>query len=138
MELSCYLYRLSTTGMSGTCTVSTHNLHPSVCTSHTYLTMVGVHDCHLLQLPTQANSLQHCHRVHPRHSDLPQTRQDWKGCSYNITSAYQIEEEHYITATSKQSDEVHVFCVCTCVLVSIHVSVRPCECDYACMLMVWW
>ena len=67
-------------------TVWTHNLHPSVCTSHTYLTMFGVHDWHLLQLPTQANSLQHCHRVHLLHSDLPQTLQVWKGCSYNITS----------------------------------------------------
>ena len=67
-------------------TVSTHNLHPSVCTSYTYLTMFGVPDEHLLQLPTQANSLQHCHRVHPLHSDLPQTFQVWKGCSYNITS----------------------------------------------------
>ena len=60
--------------------------HPSVCTSHTYLTMFGVSDCHLLQLPTQANSLQYWHRVHAPHSDLPQTLQVWKGCSYNITS----------------------------------------------------
>ena len=43
-------------------------------------------DWHLLQLPTQANSLQHWHRVHVPHSDLPQTRQVCKSCSYNITS----------------------------------------------------
>ena len=67
-------------------TVSTHNLHPSVCTSHTYLTMFGVPDWHLLQLHTWANTLQHWYRVHVPNLDLPQTLHVWEGCSYNITS----------------------------------------------------
>ena len=70
---------------SGTLCEHTIYVHPSVHTSHTYLTMLGTPDCHLLQLPTQA-SLQHWHRVHQQHSDLPQTLQVWKGCSYNIAS----------------------------------------------------
>ena len=71
---------------SGTLCEHTIYVHPSVHTSNTYLTILGIKDYHLLQLPTQANSLQHCHRVHLPHSDLPQTLQVWKGCSYNITS----------------------------------------------------
>ena len=71
---------------SGTLCEHTIYVHPSVRTSHTYLTMSGIPDFHLLQLPTQPNSLQHWHRVHLLHSDHPQTLQVWKGCSYNIAS----------------------------------------------------
>ena len=78
---------------SGTLCKHTIYVHPSVRTSHTYLTMLGIPDCHLLQLPTQANSLQHWHQVHLSHSDLPQTHNVWKGCSY-ITRTYQVEEGH--------------------------------------------
>ena len=69
--------------------MNTH-LPPSVWTSHTYLTMFGVLDCHLLQIPTQVNSLQHWHRVHLVHSDLPQTLHAWKGRNYSISISISI------------------------------------------------